>query len=362
MKPLSLICLVALLSFHSQLALAAEAPLVAPTPVPQASPSSDPVTIYRLEARSPEFLTLTQVAYPLPMGYFLQDEMELGGIYAALQGSMLLAGTIWGPGMGGSSWTQLLPNLSLGLLLMSLAHVDSLARAKNAQLADKLGLTAEQRRRILGPNSLDTPVLALPALRWEAKLSAALLLESSGQLSLAPGPGLQLDYPLGSWLKVYTGESWLENLGLILDIQGFWPIWTTSLAPMAPVAPADGMPAGEASTEAKPGPGLMNSPGVSSSLGLVYRTPTAPWAWYAGGGWTTLWRNGLFAGAGPVQASWQGVSAMAGLSFGPSDGTTLNLGLQLGFLGFSGSSGETGMGEVSGLIRIQPEVSGSFVF
>lgn len=335
------------------------------SPIPQPSPEA--TTIYRLEASSPEFLALLQVPYPLGLGYFLQDEAELGGYYTALQGGMLLAGTLWGSGMGGSSWTQLLPNLSLGLWLMSLSHVDALARAKNAQLAQQLGLNPGQIRGLMGAYPFSPDPLSLPLPRWEPKLAVALLLDASGQVALAPGPGLQVQYPLGIWLKTYTGESWLEQLDLSLDLQGFWPVWESSPAAMSSNLATNQNSTGmstrqtDESDNAPPALNLRRAPGFSSSLGLLYRTPTEPWSFYFGGGWTTLWRSSLFtASGGSEQASWQGVNALGGLSFRQADRIVLNLGLDIGLFNFSGST--SSMGELPTLLRFQPFVSGSFQF
>lgn len=360
--------ILSLLLLLSQPVLAAESqPSPMPSPaLPPSASSGDPITVYRLEAYSPEFLSLSQVAYPLGLGYFLQGENELGGLYMALQGSMMLAGTLWGAGMNGSSWTQLLPNLGLGLWLVSLTHVDTLARDKNAQLAQSLGLSPDQVHRLMGSYPFDPKPVSLPLPRWEPKLAAAVFLSGSGQITLAPGPGLQMQYPLGSWLKVYTGESWLGQLVLNLDIQGFWPVWTSGSVPAGSVASSSGSemtsnPNQEAKGNiAQAAPDLLQAPGFSSSLGLVYRTPTAPWSWYFGGGWMTLWRTEMFTKSGSAQASWQGVNALAGVSFRQPDRVSLNLGLELGFLSFNGSTGS--MSELPALIRLQPYVSGSFQF
>lgn len=328
--------------------------LGAPAQAAEPSPSPDPITVYRLESQAPEFLTLTQVAYPLGLGYWLQGEEDLGGLYVALQGGMLLGGTLWGAGMGGSSWTQLLPNLSLGLWLMSLAHVDALARAKNAQLARELELSPEQVRALQGSYPFGPEPFDGPAPSWEAKLGLPLLLEAGGERRLVwgPAPGLQLNYPLGAWLRTYTGEVWLENLELSLELQGLWPVAATGASPAPSPVPSPDAAMRTAQMAAGPlANNLPSAPGLSSSLGLVYRPP-GPAAWYAGAGWTTLWR-----GQGGTQASWSGVTVLGGLSLRPQQNLALKLGLQLGLLGFSG-----GMTEVPGLIRIQPEVSAVFVF
>jgi hypothetical protein len=340
MKILSkLLCLISLFSTP---ALAAE---------PSPSPSLDPVTVYRIEAHSPEFMALSQVAYPLGLGYFLQDEADLGGLYLALQGGMLLGGTLWGTRMGGSSWTQILPNLSLGLWLMSLAHVDALARAKNARLAQDLKLSPEQVRALQGAYPFGSGLRDLSEPSWEAKLGLPLLLAAGGDrhLAVSAAPGLQLNYPLGAWLQVYTSEAWLENLDLSLELQGLVPLWS-SLQVAVPSPPEQMQTAQKEATDS-PGTDLFNAPGLSSSFGLVYRTP-GPVAWYVGAGWTALWRS-LFSN----QATWSGVTAQGGLSLELIHGLQLKLGLQLGFLGFS-----SGMTELPALIRVQPEVSGIFVF
>ncbi|MBT9543882.1 MAG: hypothetical protein IV090_00690 [Candidatus Sericytochromatia bacterium] len=338
-----LLCLLNLLGIPAQ---AAE---------PQPSPSPDAVTVYRLEALSPEFLTLAQVAYPLGLGYLLQGEDELGGLYMGLQGGMLLSGTLWGTSMGGSTWTQLLPNLSLGLWLISLTHVDVLARAKNTRLAQELKLSHEQVKALASPYPFAPGSLDLPEPRWDAKLGFPVLIEANSDFRLAFGaaPGLQLNYPLGAWLRHYTHETWSENWELNLELQGLMSFWSSSLAVMPSSVPStpDQMQAAQMAVTGRPGPDLFGAPGLSSSLGLIYRTSGSV-AWYAGAGWTTLWR-GLLGN----QATWNGVTAQGGLSLLPVADLELKLGLQLGFLGFSG-----GMAESPALIRVQPEISGSFVF
>lgn len=303
-------------------------------------PTEEPIGSYSAaeqwqKSHSPEGLVFQQLlAYPVGLGYFQQGETNLGLWYAGLQGSLLLAGALGGGEMSSSSWTQLLPPLSMSLWLASLAHVDDLARKKNRAQ----GFTPPLNPTFLQQAGSDSQVS--PTLHWSTQIALPILFQADSPPMLAPAFSVQADYQLGPLLARFLGP-WAT---------GFYI--TTNLKLLVPYTQSQGQPNFAEL--------IRQAPGVELDTGLIYAGTTSPWTWSGGILFNTLWRTTWVTGTEKNEwprATYQGWGMSGGISYQFHEHGALSLRLQGSYLA---PNGKSDMSNIVGIWMIQPDIGLQF--
>lgn len=283
---------------------------------------------YRL---APDGASLIQfISYPVGLGYCSQGELDRGLTYASFQLGSLVLGSVLGPEKGGSSPTQLLAPLNVGIWLISIADVNF--RAQNNTHSSK-GLWKPGQKRY---STLNTP--SIPTNTWKIGLVSPFIFQANASFPFTVAPGLSLnqEYPIGQWLSRYYSP--LKDLELTLNSQFFLPVYSIS-------------------TQNDFAGIVKNSGGLKIDLGLVQKHHLNNWNWYYGGRLGRIFRSSLQnsdRGVAFPSVTYQGASLLGGISFQPQKNLNFDVSLDAGYFF---SIGQSDKGSIPAMILLTPEVN-----
>lgn len=281
---------------------------------------------YRL---APDGASLIQfISYPVGLGYFSQGELDRGLTYASFQLGSLVLGSILGPEKGGSSPTQLLAPINVGIWLISIADVNFRAQQRNHTPLKGLWIPGQTKYSTITPS--------IPTSIWKIGVISPFIFQSrtSFPFTVAPGLSLNQEYPVGKWLSRYYPP--LKELQLTLNSQFFFPVYSIS--------------------EQNDFAGIVkNSGGLKVDLGLVQKHHLDNWNYYYGGRMGRLFRSSVQStgqGIAFPSVTYQGVSLIGGLTFKASKSLNLDLSLETGYYF---SIGQSDQGSIPAIILLTPE-------